>query len=191
MPTLLTAKLQQRLAVLLIVLALVLLIVMVYLESEPGGVPVLLLVAGFAGFIHARFRSVNSPQSSVMTYRYAVAIALATTVFLILVAGGVGVLGRDGDPANWVYSVVLAIGVLGTVISHRQANGMAWTLFIMACAMMLVASIALSAGLQHAFHNSITEILLLNGFFALLYTVSGLLFRQAARLQAASNSKLS
>ncbi len=51
----------------------------------------------------------------------------------------------------------------------------------MAVAQALVAVIALIAGKHHSPVSSVSEILLLNGFFAALFLGSAWLFRKAAR----------
>ncbi len=58
---------------------------------------------------------------------------------------------------------------------------MARALFATAFAQMLVAVIALIAGMHQYPGSSVSEILSVNGFFAALFVGSALLFREAAR----------
>jgi hypothetical protein len=60
---------------------------------------------------------------------------------------GVGVIGQDGDTPNLMYFGVLAVGIVGAIIAHFQPHGLARTLFATALAQVLVAVIALVAGL--------------------------------------------
>ena len=46
-------------------------------------------------------------------YRSALAMALSGAFLLVWLSLGVGIIGRDGDPANLMYFGVLAVGVAG------------------------------------------------------------------------------
>ena len=85
-------------------------------------------------------------------YTIAVGLALATPLLLVWMIGAVGVLGREGNPADWMYIGVFAVGII--------------------CAI---------AGLHHAPYMSVREILGFNGFFIALWITSALLFRYASR----------
>ncbi len=113
-------------------------------------------------------------------YRFAVGVALAAVFILIWVNGAVGIIGSEDNPANLMYGGVLAVGLIGALVARFRPHGMARALFATAFAQMLVAAIALSAGLGSPWSGPL-EILLLNGFFAALFVGSAILFRQAAR----------
>ncbi len=114
-------------------------------------------------------------------YKSAVGLALATPFLLFWMIGAVGVLGRDGDRADLMYTGVVATGIIGAIIARFQPNGMARALFATALAQALVAVIALIAGMHQAPYISVGEILGLNGFFVALFLGSAWLFRSAAR----------
>ena len=97
--------------------------------------------------------------------------------------GAVGVLGRAGDRADLMYIGVLAVGIIGAIIARFQPHGMALALFATALSQVLVAVIALIAGMHQAPYSSVGEILGLNGFFVALFLGSAWLFRNAAREQ--------
>lgn len=109
-------------------------------------------------------------------YRAAVGVAVATALILVWVNLAVGLIGDEDNPANLMYGGVLAVGVVGAMIARFQPHGMAGALFATALAQMLVGVIALIAGL-----GLIRDALILNGFFAVLWVSSALLFRHAAR----------
>ena len=109
-------------------------------------------------------------------YRAAVAIALIAVVLLVWLSLGVGIIGADGDPANWMYAGVIVIGIVGAGISRLQPTGMAYTLLAMAIAQAVVFVIALVAGLGEPWSGPL-ELFLLNGFFIALFAISGWLFR--------------
>jgi hypothetical protein len=114
-----------------------------------------------------------------IAYRSAVGVALAAAFILIWLSLGVGIIGRDGDPANRMYFGVLAVGIIGTIIARFRPIGMARALLATALAQTLVAVIALIAGLGHPWSGPL-ELTVLNGFFVALFVGSAWLFRRAA-----------
>ncbi|HYX36833.1 MAG TPA: hypothetical protein VE954_27310 [Oligoflexus sp.] len=112
-------------------------------------------------------------------YRFAVGIALASAMILVWLSLGVGIIGRDGDPANIMYFGVLAVGIIGALMVRFRPLGMARTLLAMALAQTLVAVIALTAGLGRPWSGPL-ELSILNGAFVGLFVGSALLFRCAA-----------
>jgi hypothetical protein len=109
-------------------------------------------------------------------YRAAVGVALAAAFILVWLSLGVGIIGKDGDPANLMYFGVLAVGIIGAIIARLQPHGMARALFATALAQAWVAAIALIAGLGLPWSGP-AEILGLNGFFVVLFVGSAWLFR--------------
>jgi hypothetical protein len=116
-------------------------------------------------------------------YRAAVGMAVATALFLVWSNLAVGLIGSEDNPANLMYMGVLAIGFLGVIITRLQPKGMSRVLFAMAFSHVLIVVIALLARLDLSPESSIIEILGVNGFFAVLWTGSALLFRNAAQLK--------
>jgi hypothetical protein len=115
-------------------------------------------------------------------YRTAVGVALAAAFILAWLSLGVGVIGKDGDPANLMYFGVLAVGIIGAIVARFRPHGMARALFATALAQALVAVIALIIGLGSPWSPpGVLGTLILNGFFAALFVGSALLFRYAAR----------
>jgi hypothetical protein len=114
-------------------------------------------------------------------YRFAIGVALATACILVWLSLGVGIIGKDGDPANLMYFGVLAVGIVGALVARFRPHGMARALFAMALAQALVAAIALIAGLGLPFSGP-AEIVLLNAFFVAMFAGSAWLFRRAASL---------
>jgi hypothetical protein len=125
-------------------------------------------------------------------HRVAAGIAVAAALVLFWLNAAVGVIG-DG-PVNLMYLGVLAVGFVGAFIARFQPRGMAPALFATAAAQILVPVIALviwKAGRQDLlidpnsphppFHPGIAPVFGLNAVFAMLWVVSGLLFRHAGR----------
>jgi hypothetical protein len=113
-------------------------------------------------------------------YRLAVGVALATVLFLIWAIGALGVIGAGGRPDR-MYAGVLAVCAIGTLIARLRPRGMALALLATALAHVLVAVVALIAGLQHTEGASVAEILGLNAMYAALFSLSAWLFRRAAQ----------
>lgn len=116
------------------------------------------------------------------TYRFAVGVALAAAFILIWLSLGVGIIGKDGDPANLMYFGVLAVGIIGALIARFRPRGMARALFATAIAQTAVGAIALIAELGDPWSGPL-ELSLLNGFFVALFVGSAWLFRRAAQGQ--------
>lgn len=116
-------------------------------------------------------------------YRLAVGATLVTSLLLVWVIGAVGLIGAEGDPFDLIYAGVLAIGIIGILIARFQAHGMAKALFATALAQALVVVIALIAGKHQVAVSSVLEIVLLNGFFVVLWIGSAWLFRFVAQEQ--------
>lgn len=114
------------------------------------------------------------------TYRAVIALTLMAVLMLAWLSLGVGIIGRDGDPANLMYFGVIALGIVGAIIARLRPLGMARTLFAMALAQALVAAIALFGGLGRPWSGPL-ELILLNGFFVAMFAGAAWLFRRAAR----------
>jgi hypothetical protein len=117
-------------------------------------------------------------------YRLAIGVAVATVLFLVWAIGALGIIGEGGRPDR-MYLGVLAVLAIGTLVARLRPDGMALTLFATAAAQMLVAVIAIVAGLQDTEGASVVEILGLNAMYAALFGWSGWLFRRAAEERAA------
>ena len=130
-------------------------------------------------------------------YRAAVGVACATALVLVWINLAVGLIGSEDNPANLMYAGVLAVGFVGALIARLQPRGMARALFTTTIAQMLVPTIAIviwKDGWQDLlidpnsphppFHAGIVPIFLLNAIFAMLWVVSGLLFRRAGKPQS-------
>lgn len=113
------------------------------------------------------------------TYQFAAGVAIAAALILVWLSLGVGIIGRDGDPANLMYFGVLAVGVIGSFIARFRPGGMSRALFATALVQTSVATIALTARLGYPW-SGLLELTVLNGFFIALFVGSAWLFRRAA-----------
>jgi len=109
-------------------------------------------------------------------YRLAVGVAVAAAFLLVWINAAVGIIG-DG-PINMLYLGVIAVGIVGAVASRLKPQGLMRTLVAMAIAQMLVPVVALIVGTPD-FSPGVARVLGFNGFFALAFIISAILFRQA------------
>jgi hypothetical protein len=131
---------------------------------------VMLFSAGSAFLLIAR-------QVRNLSYRLAVGLAVFTGLFMIWSNLAVGLIGSENNPANLMYFGVLAVGILGAFITRFKPQGMAVSSFATALAVVIVALIALIGDMG----GTPMEILMVNGFFAALWTGSGFLFLYSAQ----------
>lgn len=120
-------------------------------------------------------------MTAARTYRLAVGAAVLTALLLVWIIGAVGLIGVEGDPFDRLYGGVLAVGIVGALIARFRPRGMARAMISTALAQTLVTVIALIVGKQHMPVSSVREIVLLNGFYVVLWIGSAWLFRKAAR----------
>lgn len=130
------------------------------------------IVAGILLFGAGLAYELVASRGDTVAYRAAVGIAVGTALLLVWMNLAVGLIGKEDNPANLMYLGVLGVGTIGAAIARFRPRDMATALFATAAAQMLVAVIAQVAGLGFTF--------ILNGFFALLWVGSGLLFRRAS-----------
>lgn len=129
--------------------------------------------------MNARVDALVETLSPTMAYRLAMTGTIVSTLMLIWLSLGVGIIGADGDPANRMYFAVVAVAVLGAFIARFRARGMSRTLFAMAIVQGVIAAIALAGGLGYPWSGP-AELILLNGFFIVAFATAGILFRRGA-----------
>lgn len=110
--------------------------------------------------------------STHIAYRAGVAVAIVAGFILVWMNLAVGIIGDEDNPANLMYGGVLLVGVSGALIGRFRPGGMAKALVATAVAQIVVAVVALVAGLGYTF--------ILTGFFVALWLTSARLFRKAA-----------
>jgi len=117
------------------------------------------------------------------TYKVAVGLAVAAVFLLIWINGAVQIIGDVGDldSPNGIYLAVLVVGLFGAIFARLKPRGMSYTLFAMAVTQFSVPLIAYLfwSPSSYAWTPSIAGIFILNSFWVVLFTASGLLFRQA------------
>ncbi|HEX2868169.1 MAG TPA: hypothetical protein VHO03_14080 [Ignavibacteriales bacterium] len=137
---------------------------------------ILLFSAGFSYKLAVKKVSNNA-------HRFAVGSVVAISLFLVWSNLSVGLIGDGNNPVNMMCFGVLAIVVIGAVVTRFQPRLMVYVLIAAALAQMLVALTALLAGSSLLHGSSTLEILGVNGFLAMLWIGSALLFNYAGRKQ--------
>jgi hypothetical protein len=112
-------------------------------------------------------------------YRAAFGLAVFTSLVLIWLSLGVGIIGADGDRTNLLYGAVLLVGIAGAFIVRLRAAGMARTLVAMAVTQAAIAVMAVLAGWGMPWSPPL-EVLTLNAFFVALFLGAASLFRRGA-----------
>ena len=119
-------------------------------------------------------------MSATTSYRLGLALALGAYVLLVLGAGALGIIGDGGRP-DLMYAAVLLVGLVGAVVARLRAGGMVYALGATAAGTLLVAVIALVAGLHDGSAGRAADIVGISAMYAGLFAVSAWLFRRAAR----------
>lgn len=113
-------------------------------------------------------------------YRAAVGIALVTAFFLIWINAAVGFIG-DEELANAVLvGIPLGVGGIGALSVRFESRGMAYVLFVMAIAQLLVPLLAMLWVPLANFAPGVALVLVLNAVFVALWLGSAWLFRRAS-----------
>jgi hypothetical protein len=113
-------------------------------------------------------------KMGVWSYKAGVGVALVVGFVL---AWSTWVQAADlENPANFWYDIVLLVGAIGACLARLKAPGLAWTLFLMAAVLALIALILPSG----APPDMARRMAIGHGVFVALFTASGLLFRHAS-----------
>lgn len=184
------SKFYQSIAGVALVTALLLLIPLIAMQFSDEVVWTLsdFIIAGILLFGTGFTYKFITRKSSEVAYRVAVGFALLAGLFLIWSNLAVGLIGSEDQAINLLYFGVIVVGIVGAFIARFQPKGLSVTMFAMAATQALIAVIALITGMQQLPASSVVEILGVNGFFMVLFAVSGLLFRYAAQEQLSPSS---
>lgn len=117
-----------------------------------------------------------SRQSESIMYRIAAGLTLLSALFLIWSNLAVGIIGSEDNVANFMYFGVVLILIIGIALSRFRPQGMALALFSTALAQGSTILFALAAGMHRYSGSSVQEIIMINGFFIVLFSTAGVLF---------------
>ncbi|SMO53119.1 hypothetical protein [Gracilimonas mengyeensis] len=114
-------------------------------------------------------------------YRFAMGLALGSSLFLIWANLAVGIIGPEDHAFNLLYFGVIGIGILGSLFTRFKAYGMMFVLIAMSFAHVILLVAALLTNMQSVPSSSVLEIFGVNGMFIFLFTTAALLFRYAEK----------
>ncbi len=142
---------------------------------NPGSFVFAWVVIAGATFVYKR---VATSPAATLAYRLGAGLAVLAGFLITWFTAAVQIIGAE-NPGNVLYLGVILTGLTGVGLSRLRPSGLAKAAFATAAATFLVPVIAtifwpadFSPGVEKAF--------ILNGCFALMFAVSGLLFRHAA-----------
>lgn len=115
------------------------------------------------------------------TLKAAYAMAIGTALLLSWMNLAVGIIGSENESANLMYFGVIAIGGLAGLTVKFRPDKMASVMKITATAHALTIVIALAAGMQHYYGSSVSEIIVLNSFFVILWLAAAHLFSRSSK----------
>ena len=109
-------------------------------------------------------------------------LAVAGGFFLVWVHLAVGIIGNDTNRENLMFAGVLAVGIIGALVARFRPAGMARAAGATAIAQALACIVAV---LLFAADHEKGPIAILSAILVLVWSVSAVLFRFAARQEAA------
>jgi hypothetical protein len=128
------------------------------------------MLAGVGIGLELAVRKTTTPA-----YRMAALLALVSAFILVGVSLGVGIFGTPDRVEILMVAGVLAVGVIGALVTRFRPRGMAMALLATAIAMVVMGVAGLAAGM----HTRNWEVVLCV-VFAALFVGSAKLFRRAA-----------
>lgn len=158
-------------------LLLVPLVAMQFTE-EVNWSPVDFLVAGVLLFGAVSAWQLALARTSEKTYRLAMGMAIMAMLLLVWGNLAVGVIGAEDNPVNLLYFAVPVVGFIGAVIVGFRPRGMAFALLGAALTQALVTLTAFVTGWGDPWGEPM-EVVLVNGFFVLLFCAAAWLFRRS------------
>lgn len=151
-----------------------------FVEDWDWGVSAFMVFAAFVFFAALAYQAVASTIAN-RAYRFGLGLAVTTTAVLVWTNF---VLAVDSNIVDFLFLGVVPVGVVGTALARLKPHGMALTLCGMTIAQLLVPVVALvfwSTGVA----LGAVPIIGLNGVYTILFAMSALLFRHAARTKDA------
>ena len=109
-------------------------------------------------------------------YLAAAGVAVAGAFFMTWVNLAVGIIGSENNPANDMFFWVIAVGVIGALVTLLRARPMAWVMAAVAVAQVAVCAYAWFAGLGYVF--------VFTGLMCAVWIASARLFHIAAGVGA-------
>lgn len=117
------------------------------------------------------------------TYLSGVVLAVVAALALVWVNLAVGLLGGEGNAANLMFVAVIAVGVVGAVLTRGRTTGMSAAMAATAGAQALACTTAVAAGWASPGMRGVYEAAVGTILFGGLWLTAAWLFRSAARAE--------
>ncbi len=137
-------------------------------------------VAGALLFICCSLWELGFRISRNAAYRMGLGVAVGGALFTLWANGAVGVIGNEDNPANLMFIVVIALGVVGAFVANFRAAGMARAMTAVAAAQALVGVIAFAGRMGSEAGNWMQVIVIYTLVMCTGWMLSAWLFRRAA-----------
>ncbi len=124
------------------------------------------------------YRFIATRTVANLAYRLGAGLAVAAGFLIFWMTAAVQIIGEE-NPGNLLYLGVILIGLVGVGLARFQPAGMAKAAFATAISTFFVPVIAVTFW-PSDFSPGVPQVFMLNGFFVLMFTLAGLLFRHAA-----------
>ena len=124
------------------------------------------------------------------SYVLALALTLATVVFLVLAIGALGIVG-DGGRADRIFLAVPAVLLLGALLARLRPRGMALATTVAAVVQAVAAAaavVAVALGLDDFAGASIGDIVMVSTLYVALFGLAAWLFRRSAQASRPSEA---
>lgn len=74
------------------------------------------------------------------SYLKAAVLAVGASLLMVLANGAVGIVGSEENPGNRLFSIVVLVGILGSLLVRFRPRGMAWVMYAMTASFAAVAA---------------------------------------------------
>ena len=137
------------------------------------------LVAGALLFLAGFAWQLTAVRTGGIAYRVGMAVAILALLVLVWSNLAVGVIGAEGNPVNMLYFSVPVVGFLSAVIAEFRPRGMVLAMLAAALTQLLVTLTAFVTNWGNPWSEPV-EVILVNGFFIVLFCAAAMLFRRSA-----------
>ncbi|MCT2558212.1 hypothetical protein N0B51_04390 [Tsuneonella sp. YG55] len=129
------------------------------------------LIAGIALGLSGGIIELGARASANLAFRIGAVVAVGCAFLQAWINAAVGIIGDEGNPANWTYFAVVAIAAAGAVGALGNPRGLART-------MVAAASAQAIFSILHAANG--TPTIVIDAFFVLLWLLAARLFQRSA-----------
>ncbi len=122
--------------------------------------------------------------SAVPAYRAGAIVAVGTGFALVWTNAAVGLLGDEGNPANAVFLIVLALAILGALLARFRSNGMVRVMQATAATQAVAGIAGWALGWAAPGGQGVYEVSVGTALFCTLWLLAAGCFARAARHSA-------